>query len=76
MRMIHVPAFVGAVKINTIGTSSIFHIGDVYKMEPYTQSKTFAGGGSFNTGNGMQVRLNHAQTTIVDDDKFDQPIIR
>jgi len=74
--MIQVPAFVGAVKINTIGTSSIFHIGDVYKMEPYTQAKTFAGGGSINTRNGMQVQSHHAQTTIVDDDNFDQTILR
>ena len=76
MRMIQVPAFVGAVKVNSIGTSSILHIGDVYKMEPYTQAKTFAGGGSFNTGNGIQIRLHHAQTTLVDDDKFDQMILR
>ncbi len=44
------PAIVGAVKVVSIGSSGIFHIGDVYRVQPYSQVKTFAGGGSFNTG--------------------------
>ncbi len=68
------PAVVGAVKVINIGSSSIFHIGDVYKMQPYTQAKTFAGGGSFNTGDGIRIQLKNAQTQMIDDDKFDQNI--
>ncbi|WP_163583370.1 spore germination protein [Gracilibacillus saliphilus] len=68
------PAIVGAVKVINIGNSSIFHIGDIYKVQPYTVSKTFAGGGSFNTGDGIRVQLQNAQTTMVDDDEFDQNI--
>ncbi|WP_208590469.1 spore germination protein [Gracilibacillus suaedae] len=68
------PAIVGAVKVINIGNSSIFHIGDIYKVHPYTLSKTFAGGGSFNTGDGIRVQLQNAQTTMVDNDEFDQNI--
>ncbi|MDX8045761.1 spore germination protein [Gracilibacillus sp. S3-1-1] len=68
------PAIVGAVKVINLSSSSIFHIGDVYKIEPYTQSKTFAGGGSFNTGNEMRIHMVNAQTHMVDNDQFDQNI--
>lgn len=66
------PAIVGAVKVINLGSSSIFHIGDVYKVEPYTQSKTFAGGGSFNTGDGIRIHMENSQTQLVDNDQFDQ----
>ncbi|WP_079709139.1 spore germination protein [Paraliobacillus ryukyuensis] len=66
------PAVVGAVKVISIGSSSIFHIGDVYMMQPSSQAKTFAGGGSFNTGNGITIQLDQANTTINDQDQFDQ----
>ncbi|WP_182200062.1 spore germination protein [Paraliobacillus salinarum] len=68
------PAIVGAVKVNSIGASSIFHIGDVYIMQPYSDLKTFAGGGSFNTGNGLSIHINEANTQINDQDKIDQTI--
>ncbi|SER86185.1 spore germination protein PA [Gracilibacillus ureilyticus] len=66
------PAIVGAVKVINIGSSSIFHIGDVYKIKPYTLAKTFAGGGSFNSGDGIRIHLENAQTNIMDDDYVDQ----
>ncbi|MFC4386823.1 spore germination protein [Gracilibacillus marinus] len=69
------PAIVGAVKVINIGSSSIFHIGDVYKMEPSTQAKTFAGGGSFNTGNGIRIAIQNSTTGFVDSDQFDQNIV-
>ncbi|MFC4403214.1 spore germination protein [Gracilibacillus xinjiangensis] len=68
------PAIVGAVKVISIDSSSIFNIGDVYKIQPYTQAKTFAGGGSFNSGDGIRIHLENAQTNIVDDDYNDQNI--
>ncbi|QTM98660.1 spore germination protein [Sediminibacillus dalangtanensis] len=69
------PAVVGAVKVNTVSSSSIFNIGDVYAINPYTTSKTFAGGGSFNTGNGIQIQLQNSVTNFKDDDVIDQPNI-
>lgn len=68
------PAKVGAVKVITISSSSIFNIGDVYSMSPTSSAKTYAGGGSFNTGNGIQIHLNHSKTYVNDSDKIDQPI--
>ena len=44
------PAIVGIVQVINVGTNGIFHIGDVFKISPFTNAKTFAGAGSFNTG--------------------------
>lgn len=44
------PAFVGVVKLNSISSSGVFHIGDVFAISPQSVAKTFAGAGSFNTG--------------------------
>ncbi|MCP8615545.1 spore germination protein [Salirhabdus salicampi] len=68
------PAFVGAVKINSIASSAIFHIGDVYSMAPYSTAKTFAGGGSFNTGDGIRINLGHSYTHVLDKDRIDSSI--
>ncbi|KGX92641.1 spore germination protein GerPA [Pontibacillus halophilus JSM 076056 = DSM 19796] len=68
------PAKVGAVKVINIGSSSIFNIGDVYAMAPYSTAKTFAGGGSFNTGDGIEIDLSNSSTNVNDMDQVDQPI--
>ncbi|QKY68543.1 spore germination protein [Lentibacillus sp. CBA3610] len=68
------PAKVGAVKVNTIDNSSIFNIGDVYSMCPESTAKTYAGGGSFNTGDRTRIRLGQSMTYVSDKDKFDQTI--
>ncbi|RKQ31310.1 spore germination protein [Oceanobacillus halophilus] len=67
------PAKVGAVKVITVSSSSIFNIGDVYSMAPISSAKTYAGGGSFNTGNGIRINLNNSSTNVTDSDKVDQP---
>jgi spore germination protein PA len=69
------PAIVGAIKVNSISYSSIFHVGDVYAMSPASSAKTYAGGGSFNTGNGINIRLNDSNTYVYDTDKFDQNLL-
>lgn len=69
------PAIVGAVKVITLSSSSIFNIGDVYAMSPYSSSKSFAGGGSFNTGDGIQLQLNQSSTKVYDKDFVDQAIV-
>lgn len=69
------PAIVGFVQVNAIGTSSVFNIGDVYKIMPIASVKTFAGAGSFNTGDVLEV-YNHISTTnTYDQDGVDQGII-
>lgn len=65
---------VGAVKVITVSSSSIFNIGDVYSMSPDSSAKTYAGGGSFNTGDGIRVHLANSHTRVFDADAIDQPI--
>ncbi|WP_138416511.1 spore germination protein [Aquibacillus sediminis] len=66
------PAAVGAVKVISIASSSIFNIGDVYAMSPHSEAKTFAGGGSFNTGTDIKIQLDKNDTNVYDKDQFDQ----
>lgn len=44
------PAIVGNVKIVNVGPSSIVQFGDAIQLSPNSTSKTYAGAGSFNTG--------------------------
>ena len=48
------PAIVGAFKVNAVGTSGVVHVGDCITISPYAEVKTFAGAGSFNTGDGLR----------------------
>ncbi|QHE51388.1 spore germination protein [Pontibacillus sp. HMF3514] len=66
------PAQVGAVKVVSVSNSGIFNIGDVYAMAPASSAKTFAGGGSFNTGDGISIDLSNSYTTVYDQDVIDQ----
>ncbi|MFD1850039.1 spore germination protein [Oceanobacillus bengalensis] len=68
------PAKVGAVKVISIGSSSIFNIGDVYSMNPVSTAKTYAGGGSFNTGDGIRINLTNSNLYVNDKDINDQNI--
>ncbi|ALC91913.1 spore gernimation protein GerPA [Bacillus sp. FJAT-18017] len=68
------PAIVGVVQVISLGSSSIFNIGDVYSISPVSNAKTFAGAGSFNTGDAIH-NLNHISSTNVHEtDGIDQPI--
>jgi spore germination protein PA len=66
------PAIVGAVKVNSVGNSGIFNIGDVFYMAPDSLAKTFAGAGSFNTGDGMTISNHNSVTNTYDKDVADQ----
>ncbi|WP_088105449.1 spore germination protein [Halalkalibacter urbisdiaboli] len=68
------PAIVGAVKVNSIGSSSIFNIGDVFIIAPATTAKTFAGAGSFNTGDYIKIRNDSSSTNTYDSDFADSNI--
>ncbi len=69
--VITMSAFVGAIKVNSVSSSGVFHIGDAYYIQPISSAKTYAGGGSFNTGNGIRVRLGQSDTVVFDQDHID-----
>jgi hypothetical protein len=60
------PAIVGNVKILSVGPSSVVHFGDTLLIAPTSVAKTFAGAGSFNTGDFPRV-FNAQSSTNVDD---------
>ncbi|WFA06400.1 spore germination protein [Bacillus sp. HSf4] len=68
------PAIVGAFKVNAVGTSGVVHVGDCITISPYAEVKTFAGAGSFNTGDGLSVYNQNSITNVYDNDNIDQPI--
>ena len=69
------PAIVGVAQVITLGSSSVFHIGDVYKIMPLSNAKTFSGAGSFNTGEELNIRNQVSSTNTQDPDVIDQGII-
>ena len=66
------PAIVGVVQVISIGSSGVLHIGDVYKIMPVSNAKTFSGAGSFNTGEGLYVTNHQSSTNTFDQDMLDQ----
>ncbi|MGM0748609.1 MAG: spore germination protein [Bacillota bacterium] len=68
------PAIVGAFKINAVGTSGVVHIGDCITISPQSQVKTFAGAGSFITGDNLTLTNYKNTTNVYDKDLVDQPI--
>ncbi|EZP78738.1 spore germination protein gerPA/gerPF [Parageobacillus genomosp. 1] len=69
------PAFVGVVKLNSISSSGVFHIGDVFAISPQSVAKTFAGAGSFNTGDGLHIYNYYSNTNINDADAADANVV-
>ncbi|WP_096200494.1 spore germination protein [Bacillus sp. FJAT-45350] len=68
------PAIVGAIKLISVGNSGVFNIGDVYNISPVSTAKTFAGAGSFNTGDGLRVNNQYSSTNTYDRDLTDSNI--
>ncbi len=66
------PSIVGAVSVNAIGSSGVFNIGDVFSISPRSAAKTFAGAGSFNTGESVENYNEYSQTNTSDGDIADQ----
>ncbi|MFJ5622461.1 spore germination protein [Peribacillus loiseleuriae] len=69
------PAIVGVVQVISLGTSAVFNIGDVYKVTPYSTTKTYSGAGSFNTGDNISLYNGNSITNTYDSDVTDQPIL-
>ena len=68
------PAIVGVVQVISVSSGGIVHIGDVFKISPYSMAKTFAGAGSFNTGETVSNYNAYSLTNTNDTDGIDQPI--
>lgn len=68
------PALVGVVQVITVANAGIFNIGDIYKVNPVATSRAYAGAGSFNTGNNLNVDNYYSATNIYDQDGIDQPL--
>jgi hypothetical protein len=66
------PSIVGNIKINSVGSSGVVNIGDAMHISPSSSSKTFAGAGSFNTGDFGQTNNNISATNTSDPDVVDQ----
>lgn len=65
------PAIVGAIKILSVGPSSVVHIGDCLQISPQSSTKTFAGAGSFNTGDFLRTNNAFSATNTLDSDLID-----
>jgi spore germination protein PA len=61
------PAIVGAVSVNSL--SGVMNIGDVRFITPQSYTKTFSGGGSFNSGTNLLI--NNPKSTI---QVYDSPV--
>ncbi|WP_040949578.1 spore germination protein [Gorillibacterium massiliense] len=66
------PSIVGNIKILSVGPSSIVHIGDSLVLNPISTSKTYAGSGSFNTGDLPVTNNAISSTNTNDNDIKDQ----
>ncbi|HLU20853.1 spore germination protein [Lederbergia graminis] len=69
------PGFVGAVQIISIGSSGVFNVGDVLQIHPVSNLKTFAGAGSFITGDEIKVTNEYSSVNVYDQDDMDQGIL-
>lgn len=67
------PAIVGAVNVNAV--DGVFNIGDVGIISPTSYAKTYAGGGSFNTGNYMNVSNASSVINVYDSAIYDQTLV-
>ncbi|MGD6964159.1 spore germination protein [Fictibacillus phosphorivorans] len=65
------PAIVGSVSVNSISSGSVFHVGDVQTICPVSYAKTYAGAGSFNTGDNLRLENGYNVTFTQDSDVND-----
>jgi hypothetical protein len=65
------PSIVGNIKILNVGPSSIVQIGDAVQISPSSTSKTYAGAGSFNTGDLAHTNNAISNTNTNDPDVSD-----
>lgn len=68
------PAIVGNIKILSVGSGGLVHFGDALILSPQSTSKTFAGSGSFNTGDLPVTNNGLNSTQTFDSDGVDDTI--
>ncbi|EXX85778.1 spore gernimation protein GerPF [Paenibacillus darwinianus] len=68
------PAIVGNIKILSVASSSIVQLGDAIVLSPRSTSKTFAGAGSFNTGDLPMTNNGVSLTNTMDNDVIDDTV--
>lgn len=59
------PSIVGNIKINSIGSSAVVSIGDTITISPKSTAKSFAGGGSFITGDYLKINNGPSATNTL-----------
>jgi spore germination protein PA len=68
------PSIVGNIKINSVGPSSNIQLGDTAFIHLTSNSKTYSGANSFNTGDTFGPNISYNQgssTNTLDADVFD-----
>lgn len=65
------PGIVGNLKVVSVGSAGVVQIGDCIQLAPQSTSKTFAGSGSFNTGDIPQTYTAVNNTNTSDNDLKD-----
>lgn len=65
------PAVVGFVKVISVGSGSIVQFGDTLQASPSSNSKTYAGSGSFLTGSLTNSNNAVSATNSIDPDLQD-----
>ncbi|WP_010275112.1 spore germination protein [Paenibacillus senegalensis] len=70
------PCIVGNVKILSVGSSGIVQFGDAVFLSPESTTKTFAGAGSFITGDLPVVNNGISATNTYDPDLLDSNTVR
>ena len=70
------PSIVGNIKILSVGGGSIILIGDSVVLSPASSSKTFAGAGSFNTGDLPSINNAVSSTNTNDPDVADSNVAK
>ncbi|WP_314584124.1 spore germination protein [Paenibacillus terrigena] len=65
------PSIVGNIKISSVGSSGIVHIGDAIQLSPESTNKSYGGSGSFNTGDFMTNNNVVSSTNTLDSDLND-----
>lgn len=65
------PAIVGPVKINSVGSSGVVDFGDTLQITPKSTSKTYTGSGSLATGDFHVINNGISSTFVPDSDIID-----
>lgn len=69
------PAILGALKVISVGSGGVVHVGDVVVIAPKTATKTYAGSGSFNTGDFPSTYNVVSSTNTNDTDLLDENMV-